>query len=393
MASKLNGLKLLIVDDNTTNQQILLEETKPWKLNIDIADSETTAFAALQNAVIEGNAYQLALIDAELPKFENGLNLLHKIQAEPKLASLKLIMMTTLQNPLNAEILDQIANHLNKPIFKLDLLMALLAVIEDRVTNIKETVVTEQNTEIEYRCTVLLAEDNIINQEVAKDILLQMRCKVKLAINGLEAVTAVKQQDFDLIFMDCNMPELDGYTASKQIREYEKQNNKKSTPIIAFTADVMPSTQEHCLEAGMNDYLTKPIVLDELNKKLDKWLMKYDDNKKVDSKVLADMLRNLKPEKVKWIIELYLRELPTYLITIRKAIGSLDGEGIYSAAHKFKGASAILGAKQVVDLCKDLEQLGKNNQFDNISEILVQLETECEQLKIVLQEQKEKINS
>ncbi|MBE9563509.1 MAG: response regulator, partial [Proteobacteria bacterium] len=243
--------------------------------------------------------------------------------------------------------------------------------------------------EIVYRCTILLAEDNIINQEVAKDILLQMRCKVELAINGLEAIRAVKRQSFDLIFMDCNMPELDGYAASKKIRKYEKQNNKKPVPIIAFTADVMPSTQENCLEAGMDDYLTKPIILDELEKKLNKWLP--NNKNAVNSGVLEDMLHNLKPGKVKWIIELYLKELPTYLINLKQGIDLQDGEAIYSAAHKFKGASAILGAKQIVDLCKNLEHLGKNNQLNDTQEILVQVEAKCEQLKLVLQEQKDKI--
>ncbi|MDM8565416.1 response regulator [Candidatus Halobeggiatoa sp. HSG11] len=395
VANKLNGLKLLIVDDNISSQQILLNETKVWKIHADVANSETNAFEMLQTAVIQGNAYQLALIDAELPKFENGLNLLHKIQAESRLASLKLVMMTTLQNPLSTEILDQISSHLNKPIFKLDLLMTLLAAIENRVTNVKKAIVAKKDKEIIYRCFVLLAEDNIINQEVAKDILLQMHCKVELAINGLEAVAAVKQRNFDLIFMDCNMPELDGYMASKQIREYEKQNNKKPIPIIAFTADVMPSTQEHCLEAGMDDYLTKPIVLDELEKKLNKWLSenteKNVEKDVVKSKILEDMWRNLKPSKVKWIIELYLKELPTYLMTLKQAIDLQDSETIYSAAHKFKGASAILGAKQIVDLCKNLEMLGKNNQLDNVQKIMTQLEAECKQLEVILQEQKTKI--
>ncbi|MDM8568776.1 response regulator, partial [Thiotrichales bacterium HSG1] len=391
VSSKLDGLKLLIVDDNVTNQQILLNETKTWKIKANTANSETTAFDTLQTAANEGNAYQLALIDAELPKFENGLNLLHKIQAEPKLADLKLIVMTTLQKQLNAEILSQIANHLTKPVFKLDLLMALLAVIENRVTNIEKEIIPEKNVEVDYFYTVLLAEDNIINQEVAKDILLQKHCKVELAVNGLEAVMAVKQQNFDLIFMDCNMPELDGYVATKQIRAYEKQNNKKLVPIIAFTADIMPSTQERCLEAGMDDYLSKPIILDELEEKIGKWLVNHNNDKRVDSKVLEDMLHNLKPSKVKWIIDLYLKELPSYLTALKQSVELQDGGAIYSAAHKFKGASAILGAKQVVDLCRDLEQLGKNNQLDNTQEIALKVETECEQLKTVLQEQKNKI--
>ncbi len=387
VANKLNGLKLLIVDDNITNQQILLNEVKAWKINTDVASSEDAAFKMLMTAAREGNPYQLALIDAELPKLDDGLKLLYKIQAEAKLTSLKIIMMTTVQNPLNEETLEQISAQLNKPIFKLDLLMYLLAAIENRVTNVKKAIVAKEVEDIQYRCTILLAEDNLINQEVAKDILLQMRCKVELAINGKEAVEAVKQRNFDLIFMDCNMPILDGYTASKKIREYEKQHNKTPIPIIAFTADVMPSTQERCLQASMNDYLTKPIILNELEKKLDKWLPKPIDDKKVDSKVLEDMLRNLKPDKVKWIIELYLKELPNYLLSLEQAINLHDGEAVYSAAHKFKGASAILGAKQIVNLCKDLEQLGKNNIFDDAKEILVQIKSESEQLKIILKEQ------
>lgn len=429
LIEKLRGLKLLIVDDNATSRQILLFETRAWKMDAKaVGSDEKACLTLLQEAVTTGAPYKIALIDAEIPKIENGLALLEKIKADPSFDDLLIVMMTTLQHPLEPSILKQLAGYLNKPIFQADLLTGLLAVLESQDDEVNKDHSAQKDETVLPRWQVLLAEDNTINQEVAKDTLTQLRCNVHIVGNGLEAIKATEQHVFDMIFMDCNMPEFDGYSASRKIREQEKQQNKPRVPIIAFTADVMPSTRDRCLAAGMDDYLTKPLILNDLKKKLETWLYNQKskgseiqklessevqtlstenlvdtnkpvtnsrslitDNEKepIDLKVLNEMRQNLQASKINWIIDLYLQELPTYLATLQKALVSQDGEALYSAAHKFKGASAILGAQRVVAMCKMLEKLGREGSITNAKEPVAQMKIECENLKTALENQRE----
>jgi len=132
--------------------------------------------------------------------------------------------------------------------------------------------------ETQKRWSILLVEDNLVNQQITINQLKIMDCDVQLAKNGLEAVKATQEQNFDLIIMDCHMPELDGYDATRQIREMETQQKKSPVPIIALTADVMILNREHCLSVGMNDFLGKPVVLNDLKNILDIWLRNPTSN-------------------------------------------------------------------------------------------------------------------
>jgi PAS domain S-box-containing protein len=429
---KLRSLKMLIVDDNATSRQILLEETRAWRMDAVAVESCKASLALLREAAVKGAPFQLALIDAEIPTLKDGLALLQEIKADPRFVNLNVVMMTTLQHLLEPYVIKQLAGYLNKPIFQADLLRCLLTAIESPEDDVGGAGSDNESEIVPSRWQVLLAEDNVINQEVAKETLRQLGCNVHIAANGWEAIDATEQQDFDLIFMDCSMPELDGYTASRKIREREKQQGKRHVPIIAFTADVMPSTRERCLTAGMDDYLTKPLIISELENKLGTWLenqesrslgvpdermkgvqnsetenaviqtenavetekritdngsLRTDEENPVDFNILNEMRQNLHSSKLNWIIDLYLQELPTYLATLQQAVASQDGEALYLAAHKFKGASAILGAQRVVALCKVLEKLGRDGTADKAQEPLALMDAECESLKQALEQQ------
>ena len=429
--NKLRGLKILIVDDNATSWQILLDETRAWQMEAETARSGDACLEKIREAVAQNQPFQMVLIDAKMPELDDGLALLQQIKADPNFADLLIVMMTTLQHPLESDIIKQLAGYLNKPVLQADLLACLLMAIESQNEEVSKDHVDNENQTQAPRWQVLLAEDNVINQEVAKDTLMQLDCNVHVAVNGFEAIEAVEGQDFDLIFMDCNMPDFDGYAASRKIREREKQQSKHRVPIVAFTADVMPATREHCIAAGMDDYLTKPIILHELKNKLEIWLEKKtfsisevnqastvpdtscsliqkseneelaetvitdngslltEDESPIDFNVLNEMRANIQNDKINWIIALYLQELPTYLATLQQAIVSQDDKMLYSGAHKFKGASAILGAQRVVTLCKMLEQLGRSGTVDKAAELMAQMVIESEHLKQALEEQKE----
>lgn len=254
------------------------------------------------------------------------------------------------------------------------------------------------------RWNILLAEDNHINQLVTKAQLQQLGCDVDIAADGLEAIQATKHQDFDLIIMDCNMPKVDGYEAALQIRAREKQLGKSQVPIIAFTADVIHSEEHDCEAVGMNGYLSKPIVLQDLKEILKDWLEhpavkrllpKTESNilkpltpsiQSLDATALHEMQQKLPDVQVNRIISLFLNELPTYLKTLEHAIDSQNAEALYLSAHKFKGASIVLGGKRVVVLCNLLCDKGRHEIFDHTTELLEQLKTECVTLKSLLEE-------
>lgn len=259
------------------------------------------------------------------------------------------------------------------------------------------------------RLQVLLAEDNIVNQEITRSQLKLIGCDVYIANNGQEALNAVKKQNFDLILMDCHMPILDGYAATRKIRDIEQQEGKDHVPIIALTADVLLLNCELCLSSGMNDYMTKPIVINELRKKLKFWLkkevtklgsdkkpntekpynesLKKDGNSPIDFTTLDELRQDIKNIKTNNIISLYLQQLPNYIRSLEKSIDSKDGKALSESTHRFKGANKALGAQRVLASCIVLEKFGRDGAFDNAKQELLKLKAECELLKPVLEEQ------
>ncbi len=425
---RLRGLKVLVVDDNATSRQILLDEMNHWQMQTKAVSTIEAAWQELQQAQAAKIPYQITLLDAEVPTMAAGITLLQQIKADPQLALNRVVMLTTLQQPLKPHLVQQATNLLNKPILRTELLECLLSTLDKRDLN-QVLKVENYEDDLPPCWRILLAEDNTINQEVIKDMLKRLRCHVQIAINGLEALKSAERQQFDLIFMDCNMPEMDGFAACNQIRHYEQQHRQIRTPIIAFTADVMPSTRERCLAAGMDDYLTKPIIFEDLKTMLASWLKKFpqsteailslekqsltsstppivntvssisvqivnqeriplgseqNQEQPLDLKVLNDMRQNIPTRKFNLLINLYLQELPNYLGALQQAVTSQDGQALYLAAHKFKGASATFGAKRVVALCKLLENLGRENALTQAKDALEQIQSECEQIKPIL---------
>jgi PAS domain S-box-containing protein len=428
-AERLRDLKVLIVEANVTSQQILLAEMNHWQMLAKAVSTIEAAWQELQQAQATNTPYQITLLDAEIPTLATAMSLLQQIKADPQLASNRVVMLTNLQQSLKPHFVQQVTSLLNKPILRRELLECLLATLDksdqDDIFKIEDY---EEDLPPCWR--ILLAEDNTINQEVIKDMLKRLRCHVQIAANGLKALKLVERQQFDLIFMDCNMPEMDGFVAANQIRQYEQQYRRVRTPIIAFTADVMPPTRDRCLAAGMDDYLTKPIIFEDLKTILETWLKKsapfteasnptptvatpatdkpVEDNlvatvspeiisspvgaenkePTIDLKVLNDMRQNIPPNKFNLLVNLYLQELPNYLEALQQAIASQDGQALYLAAHKFKGASATFGAKRIVALCKALENLGKENAVTQANDTLGQIHNECEQIRPALLQQK-----
>ncbi len=259
--SKLSGLRLLIVEDNDTSRDILKTYALSWDMSVDAVPSPLAALVLLRNPTNQNPPYDIIIVDMMMPGM-NGLELGHRIKADPALAQIPLIMVTsTVYKGAAIEARNTgFAAYLIKPIRKTDLHQCLSTALDPQ-PNLPAARKLESSPTEQTKVTahVLLTEDNPVNQEVAKHMLKGFGCTVDIANNGLEALQALKTNTYDLVLMDCMMPEMDGYTATAEIRRRQNKGQLPHFPIIALTANAIEGDREKCLISGMDDYLAKPI--------------------------------------------------------------------------------------------------------------------------------------
>lgn len=243
---------------------------------------------------------------------------------------------------------------------------------------------TQQVTQVMPRhlahARVLLAEDNPVNQEVARNMLALFGCEVEAVGDGLQAIEAMRRYAYDLVLMDCNMPNCDGYDATVEIRRLERSRGGRHAPIVAITANVMPGDRKRCLAAGMDDYLPKPLRQEDLKAVLERWLGAEKSSPDashappstgaaepgtvIDPRAL-DSIRALQhpggPDLVQRVTSIYLVDAPKLLRELGEAIGRSDGSGVRNVAHSLKSSSASVGASRLAELCREMEALGKGN--------------------------------
>jgi len=311
-------------------------------------------------------------------------------------------------------VIELLADYLYKPVSQSQLLDCLVRIlIKGQRTIPLQTVNTPQKTDIvtPLRWKALLVEDNLVNQEVERSLLQKLGCDVTLAEDGLEALAALQRQEYDIIFMDCYMPQMDGFEATRRIRSQELAS--KRLPIIALTANAMQGDRERCLNAGMDDYISKPVKSDSFQRVLEHWLISnttqdstpleklphlHSKEKEreiakitvIDERMLQHLSEEMHGRGIGWLIDLYLQELPHYFAEIQTALEANDDKALYLAAHKFKGSSANLGAQQVVSLCRELETLSRHKDFKKIASQMILLEDAATQLKTALLQLKTK---
>ncbi|MEE8398537.1 MAG: response regulator, partial [Desulfobacterales bacterium] len=292
----IRGVRILVVDDNRINREILRVRLTDWGMRPDEAIDGETGLRCLQDAVREDDPYRVAILDMQMPLMD-GRALGKRIKADPTIQSTLLIMMTSLGHRGDARELEEIgfAAYLNKPVRDSDLFDSLATVLTGKTRESGQPMLTRHGIRELRRSNVriLLAEDNITNQQVALGILKNLGLSADVVTNGIEVVEALEGIPYDLVLMDLEMPEMDGLEATRLIREREASNcglrisdlsssNPQSTirspqlsiPIVAMTAHAMQGVRERCLEAGMNDYLSKPVDPQMLAETLDKWLPK-----------------------------------------------------------------------------------------------------------------------
>ncbi|MCB2184547.1 MAG: response regulator [Desulfobulbaceae bacterium] len=263
-----------------------------------------------------------------------------------------------------------------------------------------------------FAAHILVVEDNLTNQIITQGMLEHLGCEVDLASNGQEALEALKKASYDLVFMDCQMPTMDGYEATSHIRTLQAQNNLAPMPIIALTAHAMKGDREQCIEAGMDDYLSKPVEEGQLIRILRRWLPEeailgeYDDQERglstepandlddhFDFSMLDDLNRLKGPNKkgvLGQIITIYLDNCPGLLADVHRAVQEKNPGNLQKAAHTLKSSNAQIGAVRLASLCNQLEEMGKNDKLDTAADLLADLDNEHKRVVAILEERRQR---
>ncbi len=400
----LDGLRVLIVDDNATNQDVLHHQVLAWGMQDAVADSGPRALALLRDAAARREPFDLALVDMMMPEMD-GLELARQIKADAAIASVQLVLLTSVG--LRGDAAEArgagFNGYLSKPIRQIELFECLKAVM-GRATGAPGLVTRHSGApdRVPGLAKILLVEDNDINTQVVQLMLESLGCSVEAVSDGLEALRKTAENQYDLIFMDCQMPHMDGFEATAAIRAQEKkQGRERKTPIVALTANVMSGDRERCLAAGMDDYLGKPVRKEDLRGKLERWQQVSLDGSgapapragrnapaapraagsktPVDPKALAiirDLQREGMPNVLCRMVRLYLDHTPELLKKMRAAIDSKDAQAMYLAAHNIKSSSAFLGVSGMAELCKEVEALGRAGTVDGAVDRLKEMEAE-----------------
>ncbi len=390
-------LHVLIVDDNETNREILQHQTRAWKMRSGTAANSSEALQELRNARTQGDPYRVVLLDLHMPG-TNGLALARSIRGESGLADVRLVLLSSMGERLDAEELKAagIDDCLVKPV-KESLLFDCLATLMGRVAvqpahqSKKVSPPAASATPVKQDLRILLAEDNTINQEVAQSLLRRLGYRADVVANGTEGLAALRQIPYDVILMDCQMPELDGYEATRRIRQFEQERTapfdwKTPLHIIAMTANAMEGDRGKCLKAGMNDYVSKPVRLVELRAALARrgeraselgrgaatappgpaeppeTIALTADTPLVDLDRLRDV-NDHDPERIRRLVSIYLTQAAPLLEALQAAIETNSGAALAQAAHKLVGSSISCGVQAFTEPLRKLEQLGQAGEL------------------------------
>lgn len=426
-SAELARVRVLIVDDSSANRLVLQEQLRTWKMRIGSCASGTDALRALREAEIAGDPYQVAILDYQMPEMD-GESLGQIIKSDPAIRGIPLLMLSsTAQEDDSRQRLRKIGFSacLIKPARQRELLSALknicIAQRQGRTADLiggSPSIPQDQDRDMPGKAAllytgtrVLLVEDNVTNQIVGAMTLRNLGCEVDVATNGREAIQMVKSTFYDIIFMDCEMPEMDGFQTTAAIRKLG-DSSKSGLPIIAVTARAMQGDQERCLLAGMDDYVSKPVRQNDFAVALNRWLRgesgkRRDEAQPSSSSTLpspsaissspvfstlnAEMIAQLRilsettdPSLLGQICAAFLEDSTERIVTLREAADGTDFKLLRKTAHTIKGASASIGAQGMGDLAQQLELLEDGADMTEIGILIKQLEHEFECVKLEL---------
>ena len=400
----LQNKHILIVDDNATNRLLMTRLLFSWGCRSEEAFDGKTALQKLKAATKLKDPFQIAIIDMQMPEMD-GIELGQKIKESPSLKKVSLIMMTSMGQRGDVARIKKIgfSAYLNKPVKQSQLYDCLISVLYNKKMRVEpesEKIITRHSlTERKkHKLRILLAEDNATNQIVAIKILEKLGYRADAVANGLEAVNAVKTLPYDLVLMDVQMPEMDGLTATRAIRKLTNEIKNPKIPIIAMTAHAMKGDREKCIQAGMNDYVTKPINPQALFEAIDRSLDDSDkDSKKVkkekraerssenifDKSALLERLGN-DEEIYTEVIQLFLEDMPLEIEVLQQAFANNDTSLVQRQAHTIKGVAANVGAKVLQETAFRIENTVKENERIQNDRMLSKIKEDFGKVKVLL---------
>ncbi len=386
----LQGIRALVVDDNPTNRDILLQQLQGWRMQVTCVDGGQQALNAMAAASAAGQAFALAILDMHMPGMD-GLQLAAAIRAQPAQASTRLMMLSSTYANANQQTRADlgIRRYLNKPIRRADLHRAISDVIAPEAPDTPRPKPAPSAQLGRLKGRVLLVEDNPINQGVAKAMLIKLGLGFELASHGGEAVDWVRKADFDLVLMDCQMPVMDGFQATEAIRTLPNGQGK-TLPIIALTANAMQGDEQACRDAGMDDFLAKPYAMAALHATLAAWLPQGQPLAPAEADAAPtpaalarkeaasapainpraiDILQELdEPGSTALVTQLVSSFLDTadeQLARIASALTHGDAKAMSQTAHSLKSSAANLGADVLASCYRDLEKCGREGRLEN----------------------------
>jgi len=410
--SRLTNARALVVDDNATNREILARYLHEWRMRSEDAADVEAGLAAMVRATEEGRPFDVAIVDMAMPGL-SGADFAQRARRDPRLARTPLILLTSISWRGDHEEARSVGfdSFLTKPVRPHELRDSIIAVMEIPGDDVERRSGRQAPSDNPARpaaapalkVRVLIAEDNSVNRLVAGEYLEELGCETRIASNGREAVEAYAQDQFDIILMDCQMPEVDGFEATRRIRAIERDTGRKPTPIIAVTAHAMPDDHARCLDAGMDEVMTKPFTLLQLGDMLGRCLASFrappsgdasesgrnavpsgDVVVDISSTPAAGLPPAARDAFIRKLAQVYLDHGTKDMERLAAAVRSGDATAVAIRAHGLKSSSLNVGAVRLSDLCRELEAVARSGADGDLNDLFTRISEEfsavCEHL-------------
>ncbi|MDP8206318.1 MAG: response regulator [Candidatus Electryonea clarkiae] len=396
----LNNKRVLVIDDNPTSRFALRWQIEALGFRFEEAESYSASLEIINNSFSENDPVQIVLMD-NIITVKEAEEFGKEIISNSRMNNIKLIMMYKLGNRIDFKKLNKhgFRGFIPKPVKLSQLIKVLhkiLDISQEESSYEEQKLETKTLSEKEMSLIrILIAEDNLVNQKVVIAFLAKLGYNADIAVNGIEAVNTLSKSNYDLVFMDIRMPEMDGLEATRFIRNPESKVLNHSIPIIAMTAHNTASDKEECLNAGMNDYISKPFNVSELDEKIlfwtqDKSKVKIDDQKEHPSEPPTHQIFDREGfleridndmEMLKMLVGVFVDDAPKQFVILGKALEEKDARIVHRKAHALKGAAGNVGAAAIRKLAYQMETAGKEEDIDKADILFRQMEKEFNALK------------
>ena len=392
MQPSLRGKRVLVVDDNATNRRIVTTHLDAWGMRARATESPREALGWIRS----GEGFDLGILDMHMPEMD-GVTLARAIREHRPSETLPLILFTSLGRRESRADSEGFAAYLHKPIKQSQLFDALVSVLAEQPVHVQARGTGRIELDLEmaarHPLRILLAEDNVVNQKVALRLLGQMGYRADVAGNGLEAIDALERQTYDVVLMDVQMPELDGFGASREINRRWPNDRPR---IVAMTANAMQGDRELCEAAGMDDYVAKPIRVEELVSALERSRPRADATRRdptttastnapaprvagaaaIDTTVIEGLTATMGSPFIIELIDTFGEDARELIATLRRGLAKGDLDAFRRAAHSLKSTSETLGASRLAAMAKELETMARAGAIEGTGDRIERLAAE-----------------